>query len=114
MFELYEEGWALVALACGLVLGSELINTALERLCDGLEPGRSPVVKAVKDLAAGAVLVCAFAAAAVAAAAFWMPVQLHIQFWGFDGVFRQPAIWAGAAGVPFWAWFVFWFGKAKG
>jgi diacylglycerol kinase len=62
--------WGLIALACGMVFGAELINTALERLCDGLEPGRSTVVKNVKDLAAGAVLICAAAAICIAVAVF--------------------------------------------
>lgn len=52
-------GTALVLLACGLVLASELINTALERLSDVLHPTDHPLVGAAKDAAAGAVLVSA-------------------------------------------------------
>jgi undecaprenol kinase/diacylglycerol kinase (ATP) len=104
-FAAYET--ALAALACGLVIGAELLNTALERLCDGLEPGRSPLVKTVKDLAAGAVLVCAAAAVTVAAALLW-------RRGGFlPDLLRHPAVWAGAAAAPFWFWFVFGFGGKK-
>lgn len=52
-------GTALVLLACGVVLASELVNTALERLADALHPSDHPLVGAAKDAAAGAVLVSA-------------------------------------------------------
>ena len=54
--------WALVGFVSALVLFAELMNSALEKLVDFLHPGESPEVKAVKDMAAGAVLVAAFAA----------------------------------------------------
>ncbi|MDR1668693.1 MAG: diacylglycerol kinase [Oscillospiraceae bacterium] len=98
--------WAALALACGLVIGAEAVNSALERLCDVAEPNRSPAVGAVKDIAAGAVLVCAVAAAGVAAAVFWG------QSWPPDWLSR-PAFWAGIAGAPLWVWFVF-LGGRKG
>jgi undecaprenol kinase len=49
--------WALVALCAALVLAAELINTALERVLDGLHPERAEFVREAKDCAAGAVLV---------------------------------------------------------
>lgn len=52
-------GTALVALCCGLVLASELGNTALERLADALHPEPHPLVGAAKEAAAGAVLISA-------------------------------------------------------
>lgn len=51
-----------ILLCCGLVLGLELVNTALELLLDLLHPGRHPLAGAVKDVAAGAVLLASFAA----------------------------------------------------
>lgn len=92
--------WALIALACGLVISAEALNSALERLCDAVEPNRSPVIGAIKDIAAGAVLVCTIASVGVAAAVFWG------RSWPDDWLSR-PAFWAGVAGVPFWGWFVF-------
>ena len=51
-----------VLLACGLVLGLELVNTALEALVDLVSPEAQPLAKAAKDAAAGAVLLaCVFA-----------------------------------------------------
>ena len=58
-------GTALVALCCGLVLASELGNTALERLADALHPEPHPLVGAAKEAAAGAVLVSAATAVLV-------------------------------------------------
>lgn len=49
--------WALLALAVGLVLVAELVNSALEALIDHLHPERHPEIGAAKDIAAGAALV---------------------------------------------------------
>jgi len=49
--------WALVLLAAGLMLVTELINTAVEKLIDHLRPEIHPDVKFVKDVLAGAVFV---------------------------------------------------------
>jgi undecaprenol kinase len=59
---------ALVLLACGAVLGAELLNTALEALADHLHPGEHPQIRIAKDCAAAAVLVLAMAAVAVGVA----------------------------------------------
>ncbi len=49
--------WAVVALACGLVLALELMNTAGEKLVDILSPDIDPRYGEIKDILAGAVLV---------------------------------------------------------
>ncbi len=49
--------WAVVAMSCALVLGLELMNSALEALVDHLSPDEHPEVRLVKDLAAGGVLI---------------------------------------------------------
>ncbi len=51
--------WLWIALAIALVWAAELLNTALEKLTDLVSPEHHPAAGAVKDLAAGAVLVCA-------------------------------------------------------
>ena len=60
--------WALSGLSCATVLAAELLNTALERLCDHLHPAQHPAVGAAKDCAAGAVLITCLGALAVAGA----------------------------------------------
>jgi undecaprenol kinase len=53
---------AVVVLATGLVLAAELFNAALEALVDRLHPEIHPEIRAVKDMAAAAVLVASVAA----------------------------------------------------
>lgn len=58
--------WALLLLASALVIGTELVNTAIERAVDLACGGElHPLAKLAKDVASGAVLVCAAAAAIV-------------------------------------------------
>src|SRR5262245_44395559 len=60
--------WAILALPIALVLGAELINTAIECLADHLHPETHPRIRVVKDCAAAAVLVLSLGALGVAAA----------------------------------------------
>ncbi len=60
--------WAIAALAVGLVVVAELVNSALEALADRLHPERHPEIRAMKDIAAGAVLVASVVAVLVAVA----------------------------------------------
>jgi diacylglycerol kinase (ATP) len=57
--------WALLALAAGLVVTAELLNTALEAVVDLVSPEDHPLAKQAKDVAAAAVLVASLAALAV-------------------------------------------------
>jgi diacylglycerol kinase len=52
--------WIIIIGCIGMVLALEMINTAIERLCDIVSLERKPQIKAVKDISAGAVLVGAF------------------------------------------------------
>ena len=60
--------WVVGAITVSLVLVAELMNTAIETLADHLHPDQHPEIKAVKDVAAGAVLVASLAALFVAIA----------------------------------------------
>jgi diacylglycerol kinase (ATP) len=56
--------WLILVLAITLVIAFEMINTAIEKLCDVIQPKHDPKIKYIKDVAAGAVLVvCGFAVA---------------------------------------------------
>lgn len=59
--------WCLLVLAITSVWVAEALNTALERLCDVASPDFHPLVKQAKDVAAGAVLLCATGAAIIGA-----------------------------------------------
>lgn len=63
-------GWACLALAIGLVLTAEAINTVVEVIADLWTSETHPLAKAAKDAAAGAVLIASLAAAATGLAVF--------------------------------------------
>jgi len=56
---------AVLAVTVAVVLGAELLNTAVEMLTDLLHPDRGPAAAGVKDVSAAAVLIAAGLAAAV-------------------------------------------------
>lgn len=62
--------WRSLVAAAALVWMAEALNTAIEALCDRLHPGLDPAIGQVKDLAAGAVLIAAMAAALIGALTF--------------------------------------------
>jgi len=57
--------WGLVVLSCGMVLTAETFNSAIEALADAVNPEYDSKMGLIKDLAAGAVLISAIAAAIV-------------------------------------------------
>ena len=57
--------WCIVVLCFGLVLAAEGFNTAIERLVDLVSPDFHPIAGDVKDVAAGAVLICVIVSAIV-------------------------------------------------
>lgn len=66
--------WAVLFIAIGLVVVTELINTAVEKLVDMITTEYSTKARAVKDIAAGAVLVAAIVAVALGALVFIPPL----------------------------------------
>jgi diacylglycerol kinase len=57
--------WIIILLLIGLVMGAELINTAIELLADEVAENYNSRIKKVKDAMAGGVLVLSFAAAII-------------------------------------------------
>lgn len=55
--------WAILIICIGMVFAAEAFNTAIERLVNLVSPERNKTAGDVKDIAAGAVLICAIAAA---------------------------------------------------
>ena len=62
--------WCAIVLCIALVLAAEGVNTAIEALADAIHPDQHPLVGKAKDVAAGAVLLCAIASAIVGAIIF--------------------------------------------
>lgn len=71
--------WCLVLLAVGLVWSAEAVNTAIERAVDLASPGYDSTAGQAKDLAAGAVLLAAFTAAAVGLVVFFPKMAEFLQ-----------------------------------
>lgn len=63
--------WMVVTGCIGLVIAAELFNSAIEKLVDLVSPDYHPVAGRVKDIAAGAVLICAITAATIGVIIFW-------------------------------------------
>ena len=57
--------WLVLVLTITVVLTAEGLNTVLERVIDLHQPGRHPLARDAKDLAAGAVLVASTGALVV-------------------------------------------------
>jgi diacylglycerol kinase (ATP) len=65
LFKITNVEWLAVVFAIGLVLAGEAINSAIERLSDVVQPERDDRIRDVKDISAGAVLICAITAAII-------------------------------------------------
>jgi undecaprenol kinase/diacylglycerol kinase (ATP) len=48
--------WCIILLCIGLVISLEMINSAIEKICDHIQPGYHILIKTIKDIAAAAVL----------------------------------------------------------
>ena len=63
--------WCWIILAVSIVWTAEALNTAFEFLADAASPEFHPLVRDAKDVAAGAVLITAVAAAIIGGIIFW-------------------------------------------
>lgn len=50
-----KEEWIIQILSCGLVLTTESVNSAIEKICDFIHPEHHPKIGKIKDVSAGAV-----------------------------------------------------------
>lgn len=79
--------WAILILTIGAVFSAELVNTAIEQVCDLYSTEHNPLIGKIKDIAAGAVLVLAIAAAGVAVFMFIFSGKL---MYAFERLLRHP------------------------
>ena len=102
---------AVLCLCFGLTMGAELLNTAIERLCDRQASGYDGFVRNAKDIAAAGVFVCAAACVAVGVCIFL-----------FEGVLFSALswllahLWAAAVllvSIPAALWFIFKYGRIQ-
>jgi diacylglycerol kinase (ATP) len=71
--------WCILLICMGLVLGMEMMNTAIEQLSDKMNAGYDRIIGVVKDISAGAVLITATIAALCGSIIFLPKIILYIQ-----------------------------------
>ena len=62
--------WISLCIAFALVIGSEALNTGIEKLSDIVQPEKHAGIRDVKDIAAGAVFFCVIIAIIIGAIIF--------------------------------------------
>ena len=77
-FKISNPEWLVILICIASVIATELINTSIEELCNIVHKEDHPGIKLVKDLAAGAVLIMAIAAAISGAVIFIPKIILFI------------------------------------
>ena len=70
-FQLGALEWCWIVIAIVSVWTAEALNTAFEFLCDVTSPEFHPLVRNAKDVAAGAVLICAIGSVLIGMVIFW-------------------------------------------
>ncbi|MCK0159727.1 diacylglycerol kinase family protein [Allomuricauda sp. F6463D] len=56
-FKISNIEWILQLFAIGMVMGIEGVNTAIEKVCDYMQPKLDPKIGLIKDISAGAVMI---------------------------------------------------------
>lgn len=97
--------WMTVLICIALVLSAECINTAIENVCDALHPEKSVLIGKAKDMSAGAVLLCAAAAAVVGGLVFFRAARIRVllNFFAGNKVLTALLLFSVAA----WIYFIF-------
>ncbi|MBQ8826135.1 MAG: diacylglycerol kinase family protein [Oscillospiraceae bacterium] len=95
--------YAVLFIAIGAVLSSELINTAVEKTVDLCTQEENKLAKAAKDVSAGAVLVSAVSAVCIAVCLFrdFSVITYIIEFMLLNPVFTAIAAVLAAGSVIF-------------
>lgn len=79
-FDVSRTQFAILFLACGLVIGGELLNTGIENADNSVTEERRKSIEISKNTAAGAVLVFAVFAVLVGVAIMWQPEAFSALF----------------------------------
>lgn len=79
VFQISATEWMLCLLCMGLVVGMEMINTAIENVVNLVSPDFHPLAGKAKDIAAGAVLICAIISVIVGLIIFLPKVWVFVQ-----------------------------------
>lgn len=111
-FVLSRTDWAVLAVASALVIGAELVNTAIENAVDLETKEYNEYAKRAKDAASGAVLVCAIGAVMAGLFILLQPQAFSLMADYFSSKPLMFALFALSI-VPATLFIFFGFGKSK-
>ena len=69
--------WGMLLISSSIVLVSEGINTAMERIADLVETTNNPKIKVIKDVAAASVLISALFSIVIGILIFFPYLKIH-------------------------------------
>ena len=78
IFKINVTEWSLCLLCMALVIGGEMLNTAIENIVNLASPEFHPLAGKAKDIAAGAVLICAIISVIVGSLIFLPKIWLML------------------------------------
>ena len=110
-FSLSRGEWAALLAVVALVLTAEAVNTAVEQVVNLASPRRRTRARVAKDVAAGAVLLCAAGALAAGLFLFLRPEAFAAMQADFLRCPWKPALLA--ASLPLAVWFVICGGRTR-
>jgi diacylglycerol kinase len=80
IFKIGTNEWLAILFCSAMVLGLEIINTAIEKLSNVVSTSIHPVIKVVKDMAAGAVFLVSIISLVVACIIFLPKIEFYIKY----------------------------------
>ena len=110
-FSLSRGEWAALLAGVALVLAAEAVNTAVEQVVNLASPRRRTRARVAKDVAAGAVLLCAAGALAAGLFLFLRPEAFAAMQADFLRCPWKPALLA--ASLPLAVWFIICGGRTR-
>ena len=75
-FQISKIEWFILLICIFLVISLELVNSAIEKLCDMVSPDYDTKIKYIKDVSAAAVLVACFFSIIAGLMVFWPYIKL--------------------------------------
>ena len=79
LFSISATEWVVICFCIAFVLTMEMMNTAIEKLCDVVHKELHPVIKKIKDITAGAVLLSAVFSLITAAIIFLPKIIMYFK-----------------------------------
>lgn len=70
--------WCFILFSIALVICAELFNTALEKICDLVQPDLDHRIRDIKDISAGAVLFCSIISCIIGLCVFIPYINIRV------------------------------------